>query len=317
MLTIRHAPGWDDIGASATVRGEVQHAGRMEFDRVSGSALLERAGGFFARAYPYGAVLMRRDVREIEMKSHIALVERMKAEQINLKALPEADVDQKNAKLTAVAETETTLTQLESTAPVGRVVVHIQPDISRWQHTTADAELRDGDVILIPKKANYVTVTGQVFNQTAISYRPGHSAKWYLSQAGGLTQIADKKAVFVIRADGSVLAAKNNAGMVGRRSLKCILKTRRLDCRARNDAKKSEPETGRQPCNRRRSPPLSRFPSLTSSPNDDKSRKGGQGGGSGVRVDCNRSDGRGAGCPCPCKAPATERAATRWAAIKR
>ena len=212
VLTIREAPGWDDIGASATVRGEVQHAGSYGIqpgERLS--SLLERAGGFSPQAYPYGAVLMRREVREIEMKSHIALVQRIKAEQVNLKVLPEADADQRNAKLTAIAQTETTLTQLESTAPVGRVVVHIQPDISRWQNTAADVQLRDGDILLIPKKANYVTVTGQVFNQTAISYRPGHSAKWYLSQAGGLTQIADKKAVFVIRADGSVLSAKNNS----------------------------------------------------------------------------------------------------------
>jgi len=72
--------------------------------------------------------------------------------------------------------------------------------------------VRDGDVLMIPKKANYVMVTGQVFNATAISYRPGRSAKWYLSQAGGLTQLADRKAVFVIRADGSVIAAKNNSG---------------------------------------------------------------------------------------------------------
>jgi protein involved in polysaccharide export with SLBB domain len=211
VLTVRQTPGWNDIAASATVRGEVQHAGA--YGIVPGerlSSVLERAGGFSPEAYPYGAVVMRREVRELEMKSHIALVERIKAEQINLKALPEADADQKNAKLTAIAQTETTLTQLESTAPVGRVVVHIQSDISRWRNTGADVPLRDGDVILIPKKANYVMVTGQVFNQTAISYRSGHSAKWYLSQAGGLTPIADKKAVFVIRADGSVLSAKNN-----------------------------------------------------------------------------------------------------------
>ena len=63
---------------------------------------------------------------------------------------------------------------------------------------------------MIPKKANYVMVNGQVFNPTAVSYRPGHSAKWYLSQSGGVTPIADKKAVFVIRGDGSVISAMNN-----------------------------------------------------------------------------------------------------------
>jgi protein involved in polysaccharide export with SLBB domain len=72
--------------------------------------------------------------------------------------------------------------------------------------------MRNGDVLVIPKKAGYVMVMGQVFNPAAISYRPGQSAKWYLSQSGGLSQLADKKAVFVIRADGSVIAAKNNSG---------------------------------------------------------------------------------------------------------
>ena len=78
--------------------------------------------------------------------------------------------------------------------------------------------MRDGDVLLIPKKSGYIAVNGQVFNPTAVSYRPGRSARWYLSQAGGLTQLANKKAVFVIKADGSVLAAKNNSGFLEWRS---------------------------------------------------------------------------------------------------
>jgi protein involved in polysaccharide export with SLBB domain len=56
-------------------------------------------------------------------------------------------------------------------------------------------------------------VSGQVFNATAVSYRGGRSAKWYLAQAGGLTQLADKKGVFVVRADGSVISARNQSGL--------------------------------------------------------------------------------------------------------
>ena len=51
-------------------------------------------------------------------------------------------------------------------------------------------------------------VTGQVFNPTAVAYRPGKSATWYLSQAGGPTLLGSKKSVFVIRADGSVVGSK-------------------------------------------------------------------------------------------------------------
>jgi polysaccharide export outer membrane protein len=213
VLTIRQNPGWNDIAASATVKGEVEHAGSYGIkpgERLS--SLLARAGGFGPQAYPYGAVLMRREVRDLEMKSRSELVERMKLEQTNLKALPENTVDEKNAKLTALAQTQTALNQLQENQPIGRVVVHIQPNVNAWRNTEADVPVRDGDVLLVPKKADYVAVTGQVFNPTAIGFRSGRSARWYLAQAGGMTQVADKKAAFVIRADGSVISSKNNPG---------------------------------------------------------------------------------------------------------
>jgi protein involved in polysaccharide export with SLBB domain len=50
-----------------------------------------------------------------------------------------------------------------------------------------------------------VTVNGAVYNATAVSYKPGKSAGWYLRQAGGPTNMGNKKNVFVIRADGSVV----------------------------------------------------------------------------------------------------------------
>lgn len=213
VLAIRQVPGWNDIGAAVKINGEVMHPstyGIRPGERLS--SVLERAGGYTGQAYPYGAVLMRREVREMEARNQTELINRMKAERAQLKALPDGTTDEKNAKLNAIAQTDSTITQLSTNPPIGRVVIHIQSDINRWRNTPADVALRDGDVLMIPKKANVVTVNGQVFNPTAISAQAGRSAKWYLSQAGGLTPIADKKAVFVIRADGSVLSAKNNGG---------------------------------------------------------------------------------------------------------
>jgi protein involved in polysaccharide export with SLBB domain len=213
VLTIRQNPNWNDLGASVTLRGEVQHPGAYGIaPGESLSSVLQKAGGFTDQAYPYGIVLTRRSVRDLELKSRQELVDRLKAEQMQLKALPENDPDQKNLKLTALAQTETTLTQLESNLPVGRVVIHSSPDAKAFEHVAAETPLRPGDVILVPQKLTYVLVQGQVFHATAVGFIPDRSANWYLSQAGGLTQLADKKAVFVIRADGSVLAAKNNAG---------------------------------------------------------------------------------------------------------
>lgn len=212
VLTIRQLPQWNDLGSYITVKGEVGHPGTYGFrpgEKLS--SVLERAGGFGPQSYPYGAVLMRREVREIQTNAQLEMVRRLRQEQINLKELPENDADQKNAKMTAIAEAETTMQQLQANPPVGRVVVRIQSDVAKWKNTSADIPVSDGDILVVPKKLDYITVNGQVFNPTAVSYRPGRSARWYLSQAGGLTQLANKKAVFVIRADGSVLAAKNNS----------------------------------------------------------------------------------------------------------
>jgi protein involved in polysaccharide export with SLBB domain len=213
VLAIRQVPGWNDIEAAVKVNGEVMHPstyGIHPGERLS--SVLERAGGYTKQAYPYGAVLMRREVQEAQERNQLELINRLKAERMQLKALPEGNtVDEKNAKMNALAQTDSTLAQLSANPPIGRVVIHIQSDIKSWKGTPADIALRNGDELIIPKKETVVTVTGQVFNPTAIAAINGRSAKWYLSQAGGLTPIADKKGVFVIRADGSVVAAKNNS----------------------------------------------------------------------------------------------------------
>lgn len=208
VLTIRELPGWSDLGASITVKGEVTSPGTYGIrpgERLS--SILERAGGFQANAYPYGAILRRVQVRDLESRDQDAMIMRVKDEQSQLQLLPDTDPDKKKAKDQALEQWQIALEQLSSNPPSGRVAIRISTDISRWKGTVADVQVRAGDVIEIPKTPSYVMVTGQVFNPTAVSYRPGKSAQWYLGQSGGPTQLANKKAIFVIRADGSVIGA--------------------------------------------------------------------------------------------------------------
>ena len=48
-------------------------------------------------------------------------------------------------------------------------------------------------------------VDGAVYHPTAITFRPGKDAEWYLRQGGGATNMANQKAIFLIRANGSVV----------------------------------------------------------------------------------------------------------------
>ena len=90
-------------------------------------------------------------------------------------------------------------------APVsGRLVIHLRPDRKDFDGSPDDIELRAGDTLTVPKQPGAVLVIGQVYNANALTYTPGRSASWYLSRAGGATQLGNKSAIFIIRADGSV-----------------------------------------------------------------------------------------------------------------
>jgi protein involved in polysaccharide export with SLBB domain len=103
------------------------------------------------------------------------------------------------------AQQDQVLADLRNHPPSGRMVIHITADIDSWANTPADIELRRGDVLTIPKRPGFVLVTGQVYNATALTFAPGRSAGWYLDHAGGTNSTANRKEVFIIRANGSVV----------------------------------------------------------------------------------------------------------------
>ncbi len=210
MLSIRQLSGWNDIGSSVSVAGEVAHPGSYgihEGERLS--SVLERAGGLRASAYPYGAVLERTQVRDIAEHSRQELIRRLE----NVQTFGAANVgtapggDQALVAAAAAQQRQQVLASLKSQPPSGRMVVQISTDIQRWKGTAADIEVRAGDSIFIPKRPNFILVTGQVNGSSAITYSPGKNAGWYLQQAGGTTGLANKKGIFIIRADGSTAGA--------------------------------------------------------------------------------------------------------------
>jgi protein involved in polysaccharide export with SLBB domain len=205
-LTIRRITGWDDRGVTITVRGEVQHPGAFGIEPGEKlSSILARAGGVRPGGYSYGAILERAEVRELEEQSRNSLIVRVREEEEALAQLPDVDAHAKMAKAAVIGQWQNTLDALESTPPIGRVIIHVAGDPRKWKDTSDDITVRADDLLIIPKAPNYVMVTGRVYNPAAVAFRPGKSAGWYLSQGGGPTRIADRRSIFVIRADGSVI----------------------------------------------------------------------------------------------------------------
>jgi protein involved in polysaccharide export with SLBB domain len=219
VLTIHQLTGWNDIGSSITIEGEVAHPGSYGFQEGEHlSDLLRRAGGLRETAYPEGAVLTRVEVREFEEKSRAELIRQIETSSAAARLSPNIGSGDQSAQLQLIQQQqEQVLSHLRSQPSTGRLVIHISADINSWAGTVADVEVRRGDVLRVPKRPGFVLVSGQVYNASAITFVPGKTAGWYLRRAGGSTAIANQKEIFIIRANGLV---------VGRRSGGHVLSTR-------------------------------------------------------------------------------------------
>jgi protein involved in polysaccharide export with SLBB domain len=210
-LTIHQITGWNDIGESITIDGQVKFPGNYGFqDGERLSSVLRRAGGFLSAAYPMGAVLIRTQVRELEQKSREELIRQIETNSAAARLSPATAGGDAAATLKLIqAQQQEVLQDLKNHPPTGRMVIQITADIDSWANTPADIELRRGDVLTIPKKPGFVLVTGQVYNATALTFAPGQSAAWYLSHAGGTNSTANRKEIFIIRANGSVVGRRS------------------------------------------------------------------------------------------------------------
>lgn len=211
VLTVHQITGWNDIGASITIEGEVGHPGSYGFQQGEHlSDVLRRAGGFRDTAYPEGAVLTRPEVRSLEEKSREELIRQIETSSAAARLSPNVGGSDQSANLQLIQQQqEQVLARLRSQPASGRLVIHISPNIDSWAGTPADIEVRADDELRVPKRPGFVLITGQVYNAAAITFAPGKSAEWYLQRAGGATQIANRKEIFIIRANGSVVGHRS------------------------------------------------------------------------------------------------------------
>jgi len=206
VLTVPQLAGWKDIGAVVTLRGEVRKPGVYGIrpgERLS--SLLQRAGGLLPTAYPRAAVFEREEVRTLQQQTRQEMIQRLEQESTVVKtAASTTGTEEAALQQAAMQQRQRALEALRNAPLSGRLVIHLRPDRTGFAGSPDDIELRAGDILTIPKQPGAVLVVGQVYNANALTYTPGRNANWYLSRAGGATQLANKSGIFILRADGSV-----------------------------------------------------------------------------------------------------------------
>jgi len=210
IVSVRQLPGWQDIGASVIVSGDVLYPGTYGIEQGERlSSILKRAGGFSETAYPPGAVLERVQVRELGERARQEMIRRIETTSISVKPGLLSGQDQAEIQQTMQQQRDQALAGLQSHPASGRLVINISSKIGNWENTSADIQMSPGDTLVIPKMHSFVIVSGQVYNPTAISFVPGKDAAWYLRQAGGATRSGDVQASFIVRANGAVVGHRS------------------------------------------------------------------------------------------------------------
>jgi polysaccharide biosynthesis/export protein len=195
------------------LEGEFHNAG--VYQALPGETLRQlvtRVGGVTKQAYLFGAEFTRASTRrnqEQRLKQSLDQVE----QDIQRAAVSRAQsaISAEDAA-TLKQETEaqrSLLTRLRTLRPTGRIVLELP------EHATPadlpEIALEDGDRFYIPAEPNMVSVFGTVFNESSFLHHPDKRVSDYLAQAGGPRKEADKRSIYLLRADGSVVSAQQSS----------------------------------------------------------------------------------------------------------
>ncbi len=180
------------------IRGEVINPGKyLVSSSTSLNNLYTLAGGFREKAFDEGIQLYR---EEVKAKQEKAIKE--------AKAILTDSIIQKSSSLSerGVVDIEAVLELADLIEPSGRIA----GDFSLNSNVLDDFILKDQDIIEVPQISVEVTVEGEVLNSSSFIFNKDYTYKDYVKAAGGFSPYADKRAIFIIRANGQSVASGNN-----------------------------------------------------------------------------------------------------------
>jgi protein involved in polysaccharide export with SLBB domain len=190
------------------LEGEFNHAG--VYQAMQGETLRQlilRVGGLTPQAYLFGAEFTRESTKKAqEERLRQALIQfEQDLQRAAASRARNVTSSEDAASLKAEADAQqSVLARLKRLQPTGRIVLEL-PEAPVLADLP-ELPLEDGDRIVIPHRPAMVSVFGSVYNETAFVHRPEKTATDYIDQAGGPKKEADRRNMFVLRADGSVIS---------------------------------------------------------------------------------------------------------------
>ena len=191
--------------------GEFVHPGIYS---VSASDTLRsvaaRAGGLTDRAYLYASNFTRAGTRLVEQEQLNQYADRLE-QQVNRNGLVLVGAGGSSGQQSSSGAADQLaslnremIARIRLTRASGRIVLQMNPQ-STGLNALPNMRLEDGDKLVVPFVPETVQVVGAVFNPHAFLFSDGARVGKYLHLAGGVIRDADRKRMFLLRADGSVV----------------------------------------------------------------------------------------------------------------
>jgi protein involved in polysaccharide export with SLBB domain len=178
--------------------------------------LVAQAGGLTPQAYLYGSSFTRRSTRLMQQRRMDDYVESLQMQMARGTLALESAAVTTGHGLTIGGSGQSTeqqlIGQLKQMQATGRIVLQMPPG-SHGANAIPNIVLENGDRFVVPPIPATVNVVGAVYDQNSFLYQKGARVGTYLRFAGGPNRDADRKAAFIIRADGSVVS-RSAAGSI-------------------------------------------------------------------------------------------------------
>jgi len=221
QVIVRTISGYEAI-RMVKVEGEVLQPGDYSItnkaERISD--VIKRAGGFTKYAYPLGAFLIRTEKQSGVQQKLNEITKDNSKKQFESKNDNKVDATMlKTAGITAPVDgLDSINNKFSKSKSVDKVfktegIVGINmTEIMKHPGGKEDFYLEDGDDIFVPRELQTVRVMGEVLFPTYVGYEKGKTLGSYISNAGGFTELAQEKKVFVLYANGT---AKSTTSFLG------------------------------------------------------------------------------------------------------
>ena len=236
QIIIRKNPNFY-VQQYARVEGEVMYPGKYAIssknERISD--LMNRSGGFKNMAYLKGATLIRltefaelksdltkkiKNLNDLKIKvsskkgalteSEVLLIKRIDEDLKNLETQKN-----ENKNLASYAKTERISEIIKKNSVQGDIPISKSEaigidleEIIRSPKSKSDLLLKEGDVIVVPKKVETVRLRGELLYPTTVRFIPNKSLKYYINSSGGFDNKAKRSDTYIVYANGDVARTK-------------------------------------------------------------------------------------------------------------